>query len=558
MANFVHQNHIKNTQPMKRFTLILASLLMLICMRTNAQNERVLLFECFTNTGCGPCAQQNPALDALISNNGDRIAAIKYHMSWPASNDPMYLHNTTDNDARKGVYSVNSVPHTVVDGIRFANVPSGLNQNMVNNWLAIESPLEMRLGYELDENAGIITVHVMGRATTDIAGNCKLYVGVIEKEIHFNSAPGSNGEKDFYSVMKKLVPSASGTFLGEMKAGDYFAYNFTWEWANVYNVDQLDAIAWVQNQNSKEVYQACRSSQSMQPFYGNEAGVSNVTNVKSMNCSGLAEPKVELSNFGSNALTSVELEVWVNDELLKMVEWTGNLSVFASETVDLGEVSFPVEEENTLEVKIKSVNGGNDEAPTNDVAEYIFKGAPETVGKVMKLTIRTDNNPQETTWALTKVSTGQVVQQGGPYDQANHNYTEILEITGDGCYDLTIFDAGGDGLSDGNGFYGLKAGSTTLFSGTVFKYSESNEFTYEVTADVEENLSETINVYPNPTSGMLNIVCDGEHSVTLYNMVGQRVFEGRADGWIQIDMKPFGAGVYAVKVGEEIRRVVVK
>ena len=544
--------------PMKKITLTLASLLMLICLKVNAQNERVLLFECFTNTSCGPCAQQNPALDALINANGDRIAAIKYHMSWPGSNDPMYLHNTVDNDARRGVYSVSSVPHTVVDGIRFANVPASLNQNMVNNWLAIASPIELRLSYELDEATNTITVDVMGRVSSDIAGNCKLYVGVIEKEIHYNSAPGTNGERDFYSVMKKLLPTASGTSIGQLKEGDYFAYSFSWNWANVYNVDQLDAIAWVQNQNTREVYQACRSSQTIEPFYQNEAGVSSVSNVKSVNCSGMAEPIVELSNFGANPLTSAELEVWVNGELLNTVEWTGNLPIFTSASVELGEVSFPVEEENTLEVKIKSVNGGADEAPSNDLANCIFKGAPETVGKVLKLSIRTDNNPQQTTWAVTKVSTGEVVLQGGPYDQANHNYTETLDITDDGCYDVTIFDAGGDGFGDGNGYYGLKAGGTTLFSGSEFGYKESNEFSYEVTADVDETLDNTTVVYPNPTSGMLNIVCEGEQKVTVYNMAGQRVFEGVVDGWLQVDMKAYGAGVYAVQVGSETQRIVVK
>ena len=531
---------------------------MLICLKVNAQNERVLLFECFTNTGCGPCAQQNPALDALISNNGDRIAAIKYHMSWPASNDPMYLHNTADNDARRGVYSINAVPHTVVDGIRFSNQPGYLNQSSVNNWLAIESPLELRLSYELDQTNNVITVHVMGRASRDIEGNCKLYVGVIEKEIHFNSAPGSNGERDFYSVMKKLLPSATGTFIGEMKEGDYFAYTFSWEWANVYNVDQLDAIAWIQNQNSKEVYQACRSSQSFEPFYHNEAGLSNLDHVKSVSCSGVVEPVVELSSFGSNALTSAELEVKVNGEVVKTVEWTGNLPIFASEKVEIGEVNFPVEDVNALEVCIKSVNGGADEAAKNNVVSSDIKGAPETVGKVMKLSIRTDNNPQETTWAVTNTSTGEVILQGGPYAEANHTYNETLEITGDGCYDVTIFDAGGDGLTDGNGFYGMKAGGTTLFSGGEFADFESNEFSYEVTADVEEDLTQAISVYPNPTSGMLNIVCEGKQTVTLYNMVGQRVFEGEADGWLQIDVKAYGAGVYAVQVGSETTRIVVK
>lgn len=541
---------------MKRFSFILASLLMLFTLKLNAQNERVLLFECFTNTGCGPCAQQNPALDALIAANADRVAAIKYHMNWPSANDPMYLHNTADNDSRKGVYNVTSVPHTVVDGIRFGNTPGGLSQNMVNNWLTIESPFEMRLSYEVDEAANTITVHVMGRASTAVEGNVRLYVGVIEKEVHFNSAPGPNGERDFYSVMKKLLPTASGTSLGSMEAGDYFAYTFTWELANIYNNDQLDAIAWIQNHGTKEVYQACKSSVSIEPFYANEAMVSDISNVKGTNCSGESHPKVLLTNNGSNALTSAELEVVVNGETLGNVEWSGNLSTFKSETVDLGEFSFPVEEENTLEVRIKSINGGADEASTNDIVTIDFKGAPENVAKVMKLSIRTDNNPQETTWKVTNLWTGEVVLEGGPYDQANHMFNETLEITGDGCYDFTIYDAGGNGLE--GGVYGLKAGGVTLFSGNTFGFSESNEFSYEVTADVDENLNQSVSIYPNPTDGLLNIISQGKQQVGIYNMAGQRVYEGYCEGTLKIDMKRFGCGIYAVKVGDETQRVVVK
>ena len=541
---------------MRRFTIILASLLMLFTMKLNAQNERVLLFECFTNTGCGPCAQQNPALDALIAANTDRVAAIKYHMSWPSANDPMYLHNTADNDSRKNVYGVDAVPHTVVDGIRFGNVPQGLSQNMVNNWLAIESPFEMRLSYEVDEAANTITVHVMGRASTAVEGNLRLYVGVIEKEIHFNSAPGPNGERDFYSVMKKLLPSASGTTLGSMEAGDYFAYTFSWELANIYNNDQLDAIAWIQNYSTKEVFQACKSSVSIEPFYTNEAAVSDISNVKGTNCSGEIHPKVVLTNNGSNALTTAELEVVVNGETLGIVDWSGDLQTFKAETVDLGEFAFPVEEENTLEVRIKSINGGSDEASSNDIASSDFKGAQENVGKVMKLSIRTDANPEETTWKVTNLWTGEVVLEGGPYDQANHMYNETLEITGDGCYDFTIYDAGGNGLN--GGVYGLKASGTTLFSGSTFGESESNEFSYEVTANVNENLSESVSIFPNPTDGLLNVICSDKEPVCIYNMAGQRVYVGYCEGSLKIDMKRFGSGIYAVKVGNETQRIVVK
>ena len=553
---FCAEKHQKITL-MKRFTIFLASLMMLVSLKTNAQNERMLLLESFTNTGCTPCAMYNPGMDALIANNRDKVVAIKYHVNWPSSADPMYLHNTGDNGSRVSYYNVNNVPHVVVDGIRFSGNSGSITQSIIDQLSVIESPMELRLSWELNEAQDAITVHVMGRALTDIPGSLKLYVGVIEKEIHFTSAPGPNGEKDFYDVMKKLLPSSAGQSLGSLEANGYFAYTFTWKLANIYNMNQLDAIAWVQNSNTTEVYQACKTSSSPNPFYANEAAVSDITDVKKMNCSGIAEPTVLLTNYGSNTMTSAELEVLVNGETLKTIGWTGNLSTFGSETIELGEVEFPVEEENTLEVKIKSVNNGQDEAPEDDIASISFQQAYQAVGKIIKVNIRTDSNPQETTWKVTKLSTGEVIQEGGPYAEPNTMYVDTIVITADGCYDFTIYDAGGDGLT-GSSVYGLRAGSSTMFSGSRFAYSESTEFSYEVTAHVEENLSQNTNVYPNPTSGLVNIISEGEQTVTIFNMVGQRVFEGRCDGEMQIDMKRFGAGIYAVKVGNETQRVVVK
>lgn len=543
---------------MKKLTIIVASLLMLFALRLNAQTERVLLFECFTNTSCGPCASQNPAMDALIASNAEHIAAIKYHMSWPGSNDPMYLHNTADNNARRGVYNINSVPWTVVDGIRYnavTSVPGSINQNTINNWLTIPSPYEMRLSYEIVGNT--VVVHVMGRALADLTGSLKLYVGVIENEIHFTSAPGSNGERDFYSVMKKLLPTASGTNIGNVSAGDYFAYTFTWEMANVYNVDQIDAIAWIQNADNKEVLQACKSSASIEPYFANEAALVDLSNLKGMNCSGVAEPMVTMVNNGSQPLTSAVLEVVVNGKVEKTVDWTGNLGLFGSTEVELGEVEFPVEDNNDFAVRIASVNGGDDEGPLNNEVATIVKGSPANSQVQLKLTIRTDDNPEETTWKVTNLGTGAVVLEGGPYDEANHVYTEVLEITGDGCYDFTIYDAGGNGIS-GSGVYGLKAGSVTLFSGKAFEYSESNEFSYEVYTGAEEHDTPVTGLYPNPTDGMVTLTTAGQQEVAVYNMAGQCVYKGVCEGTLQLDLKPFGSGVYAVKAGDQVWRAVVK
>ena len=542
---------------MKRFTILFASIMMLFSLRANAQNQRVLLLESFTNTGCGPCAAYNPAMDALIANNADKIAAIKYHVNWPSSADPMYLHNTADNGSRTSYYNVTGVPEVVIDGNHFSGNPNQVTQSIIDQLYAIQSPMEMRLTYDVNETDNTITIHVMGRASIDIENELKLHVGVIEREIHFSSAPGPNGERDFYSVMKKLLPNATGQSLGALKANDYFAYTYTWELANIYNMDQLDAIAWVQSSGTKEVLQACKSSEVIEPFYANEACVSHISNVKSVTCSGVEEPKIVLTNYGSNNLTSADLEMFINGESVRTLTWNGNLASLASEVVDLGEITFPVEENNLLEVKIISVNGSDDEAQTNDIASINIEGSPDIVGKVIKLIIRTDSNPDETTWKVTNVWSGEVIAEGGPYEDANHNYTEVIEITGDGCYDLTIYDAGGNGFS-GSGVYGLKAGTVTLFTGKAFGDHESNEFSYEVVASADETSITTTSIFPNPTSGMVNIVCEGEQTVTIYNMAGQRVYDGMSNGLLQIDLKAYGAGIYAIQVGNETQRVVVK
>ena len=551
------QNYQLKPTQMKRFTILFASIMMLFSLRANAQNQRVLLLESFTNTGCGPCAAYNPAMDALISNNSDKIAAIKYHVNWPSAQDPMYLHNTGDNGSRTSYYNVTGVPQVIIDGNHFSGNPNQVTQGIIDQLHAIESPMELRLTYNVNEEENTITVNVMGRASIEIESELKLYVGVIEREIHFTSAPGPNGERDFYSVMKKLLPSSTGQNLGALKANDYFAYTYTWELANIYNMDQLDAIAWVQKPNTKEVLQACKSSEVFEPFYANEACVNNFSNVKSVNCSGIVEPKIVLTNYGSDNLTSADLEVFVNGESVKTMTWNGNLASLASEIVDLGEITFPVEDANLLEVKINSVNNSDDEAQGNDVASINIKGAPDIAGKALELIIRTDANPQETTWKVTNYWTGEVIAEGGPYEQASHTYNETFEITGDGCYDFTIYDAGGNGFS-GSGVYGMKAGTTTLFSGKKFGDHESNEFSYEVVANVDETPDATTNIYPNPTSGMVNIVCEGEQMVTIYNMAGQRVYEGLSKGNLQIDLKAYGVGIYAIQVGNKTQRVVVK
>ena len=253
---------------MKKYTLLFASL-MLLWLSVNGQNERIMLLESFTNTGCSICAVYSPTLDALLAANPDKVVAISYHASWPSSADPMFLHNTSENTARTNYYGINSLPHVVIDGNRFSGSPNNLSQSIISQLLAIPSPIQLHLTWELNDTQDAITVHVTGYASTDLSGDLNLYVGVIEKEIVFNSSPDTNGETEFHNVMKKLLPNSSGLSLGSLVAGEHFSHNFTWELDDIYDMRQLEAIVWIQNQRTKEVYQACKSGSNAVPSHAN-------------------------------------------------------------------------------------------------------------------------------------------------------------------------------------------------------------------------------------------------------------------------------------------------
>ena len=89
---------------------------------------------------------------------------------------------------------------------------------------------------------------------------------------------------------------------------------------------------------------------------------------------------------------------------------------------------------------------------------------------------------------------------------------------------------------------------------------------YEFVEDCSA-VSETANivssVYPNPTSGIVKIEAEGIESISIFNVLGEKVFETAASGdAFEYDFGNNASGVYFVKVetskGVETKRVTVK
>jgi hypothetical protein len=65
----------------------------------------------------------------------------------------------------------------------------------------------------------------------------------------------------------------------------------------------------------------------------------------------------------------------------------------------------------------------------------------------------------------------------------------------------------------------------------------------------------TFEVYPNPTNTFINIKTDSKEKRQLYNSVGQLLFTTNKN---EIDVHKFSKGIYYIKVGNTVRKIIIE
>ncbi|MFK7947122.1 MAG: T9SS type A sorting domain-containing protein [Saprospiraceae bacterium] len=307
-------------------------LTLLVAMATGvfAQTQRTVLLEHFTQASCGPCASQNPLVKQYfdnIDNTTVKATAIKYQTSWPGT-DPMNTHNPTDVASRVSYYGVTGVPNAFIDG--YVNTdPSQPNYHLPGNLFdggnspdmdaraAIMSDFDITVTLTLSSDLSSVTAFGLVTASNIVANpNLVAHVAIVEKEIIFSSAPGSNGETEFYNVMKKMLPSATGTPLqATWQNGTSYTTTEVWNISNVYSIGELAAIVFIQDNNTKEILQAGISGDLIVPSSIQTADLVATSSFAGSAdlCDNAYTPSVTVTNNSSENLNSVEVTYTVNN-----------------------------------------------------------------------------------------------------------------------------------------------------------------------------------------------------------------------------------------------------
>ena len=348
---------------------------LLVCLFSVAAfgQNRLVLVEHFTQASCGPCASQNPALKTLLDANATKVVALKYQTSWPGV-DPMNAANPTEAAARVQYYGVTGVPNSVMDGSGPGSPGTIVTTTTINNRYNTAAPLNITASHQWTAGYDSIQIGVFvanaGTSTvaSGAAGSLKLHVAVIEEEVNYPSAPGSNGETNFYQVMRKMVPDASGTTMADSwTAGQTQMFVFKVAAPSyLANLNKVAVVAFIQDNSNKSVLNAARTT--VQTIAGlPDVGLNAFTAATPGLCNGTTTPMVTIKNEGSLAITSASVAYAINGGTPVSQNWTGSLSAGATAVVTFPQVTLPAGT-NSLVATVSSPNGTGDVNGMNNMS----------------------------------------------------------------------------------------------------------------------------------------------------------------------------------------------
>ncbi|MDP4280946.1 MAG: Omp28-related outer membrane protein [Bacteroidota bacterium] len=260
----------------KIYALLLLAGFLGISVTGFSQARKFVLLEHFTQASCSPCAAQNPYLQAVLNVNRGNVNHIAYHTSWPGV-DPMNAYNRPQVADRVNYYGVTGVPDVIMLGNQYEGGPTGVSQALLNTAMTDHSPIRVRVTETSDGTNRTAHVKVFTLDTIPSA-NYKIRVAVVEKWIHYTSAPGTNGEKDFPDVFRKMIPSTAGDSYTPAAIGDSISFDYTYALdKTTWDTTQIYSIAFIQNDATKEVINSGSSIGPAWELYGVNVPYQNAT-----------------------------------------------------------------------------------------------------------------------------------------------------------------------------------------------------------------------------------------------------------------------------------------
>lgn len=227
--------------------------------------KKTVLLEGFSNANCPGCPSLTSYVEGLMHQEGyglDRVVFTKFSMSWPHPQDPHHLYNVPENNDRMFYYQehLQSIPVLINDGMKAEG--TGINSLPLASELTalVDHPITPEPGFLIDceadfsNNAVPFTVTLTAMEDVTLSG-LTLYVALIQSLVEYEEPPvtPNNGETAFHWLFRDRLdtpPTLENMTAGQTQEITGNLVRDEWD------LDTLHILAFLQNNSTKEVYQA--------------------------------------------------------------------------------------------------------------------------------------------------------------------------------------------------------------------------------------------------------------------------------------------------------------
>ncbi len=236
-------------------------------IQINNRNRTVLL-ENFANQDDVQYEENQIKITDILEDNPLDATAIQYFTSFPTENDINQFY-TSGPSARSLYYGVSLVPYSIVDGgdrqFNYSSTNTLENRDIVKRMLE-ESQFKVSVQQEV--NGDILEVISTIKSLIDLSDiKLSARIAVVEKTIIDNSIEISN-------VLRTMLPDPAGIlFVDDWNKNDSITVFQTWTIPEGVNKDSIATIVYLQDEETKEIYQAGYTEE-----FSEVTSIENITN----------------------------------------------------------------------------------------------------------------------------------------------------------------------------------------------------------------------------------------------------------------------------------------
>lgn len=294
-------------------------------------------------------------------------------------------------------------------------------------------------------------------------------------------------------------------------------------------------------------------------------------------------PLILVRNNGSVPVTSITFKYGLQGFAPQSYTWNGNLGFGDTSSVMLPNFVLPSTTlaNSVFEVYIDQVNSQPDQYPYDDSAAVRLSALPPVYDTALIVVFRT-NNYLENSYYVTDENGTVVWSRLAANLLPNTTYMDTLHLAG-GCYDITMHDAGGDGLyfwantAQGGGLYRLKRlyqPNTVYLKIFGLDFGSFIKYQFFAVPGIWTGISEMnakdgpqMDVYPNPVerAATVEYSCEAGARPVLWvlDALGRTLREERlakSEDFYSLDFSNLSSGVYWLRLlsegGTAVKKVV--